>query len=338
MNFSCTIRDTRTEVTYTDDIAALLASYSDALYVFDEHTIELVPRTPARCCIIRSGEVEKHLGTVERILEQALSCELGRDALFIAVGGGVVCDITAFAASVYMRGVRAILIPTTLLAMVDASLGGKSGVDFHSFKNLVGSFYPAERVVIHTPFISTIPENEYLNGLAEIIKHALLVGGALYERVKSWQSRIMAREPAAMQEIIHESLLVKKEFIEADPHEKVGIRAKLNLGHTFAHAYESMNQLAGIGHGQAVAWGIARALTAGVLMGVTDSDYCDEVIELLSSYGYRLDLPIGDRTAFIQALRHDKKNREGQVTFILQRGIGDTFPGTIPDSILDQLL
>jgi len=338
MDFSCTIHDNRTEVTFTDDIAALLSQYDDAFFVFDENSVRLLPHMPEKCCILRSGEVEKHLGTVEQILQKALACELGRDALFIAVGGGVVCDITAFAASVYMRGVRIILVPTTLLSMVDASLGGKTGVDFRSYKNLVGSFYPAERVVIHAPFISTLPDGEYLNGLAEIIKHGLLVGGVLYERVKALSSRILARDLAVMQEIIHDSLLVKKEFIEADPHEKVGIRAKLNLGHTFAHAYESMNQLAGIGHGQAVAWGIAKALRAGVLMGVTDSGYCEEVIGLLDSYGYRLDLPVDNHAAFIQAMRHDKKNRKGEIRFILQRNLGDTFLGNIPDSILDQLL
>ncbi len=325
------------EVTFFSSIAEVpCGKGSRELYVFDEHTRDLCPSSPQNCIVLPSGEQNKLLLSVEKIIAKALECGLGRDARFVAVGGGVICDMTAFAAAVYMRGVAVTLIPTTLLAMVDASLGGKSGVDFHGLKNLIGTFHPAERVIICSEFTESLSDREFLNGFAEVIKHGLLSGGALYAAIREQKDAVRAREREVIGSLIYESLLVKKRYIEEDPYEAAGVRLLLNLGHTFGHALETVYSLDTVSHGEAVAWGMHKALKAGTAAELTDEIYCREVEELLRAYGYPIDLRVPDMELFFRALRHDKKNREGRVQFILQRALADTFVGELPYDLIRQ--
>jgi 3-dehydroquinate synthase len=334
MKINCTIGQKETQVTFYKDINRLLEISGDSLYVFDEYTINLVTSLPDNYVIIGRGEAYKRLDAVEEILAKAVALGLGRDAQFIAVGGGVICDMTAFAASIYMRGISVILIPTTLLAMVDASLGGKTGVDFKSYKNIVGSFWPAEEVRIYTPFTETLSSHEYLNGLAEIIKHSLLTGGEFFLKIIKRKEDILSRNPKIIEELVYESLRIKKQYVENDPFEKNGLRAQLNFGHTFGHAYETITGLEDISHGEAVAWGISRALEAGCMLEITDTNYAETVNELLCYFNYSIEAKITNFIVFLEALKHDKKNRNGSIKFILQKNLAETFISELPEEII----
>jgi 3-dehydroquinate synthase len=236
-----------------------------------------------------------------------------------------------------MRGMGLILVPTTLLAMVDAALGGKTGVDFEGYKNLLGSFYPAEEVTVSVGLLESLPEREYRNGLAEVIKHALLADDELFGLVKKRREEILRGEGELLEELIYRSQRVKAFHVEQDPKER-GIRGHLNLGHTFAHALESESGFREVSHGEAVAWGMGKALDAGVEMGLTDPEYRNEVKELLSAYGYRTSGMCRNPEAIAEATLHDKKKRGGEVRFILQRRRKETFFSPVPRELLLRVL
>lgn len=256
---------------------------------------------------------------------------------FIAIGGGVVCDVTAFTASIYMRGVDVILLPTTLLSMVDASVGGKTGIDFEGYKNILGTFYPAREVRIIPEMIQSLPEREYRSGLAEVIKHALLSDEDLFSLLLENADLIKKREPELLEEIIFRSLKIKSWFIQKDPLDK-DIRGYLNLGHTFGHALESLGKLSQWTHGEAVAWGLNKAMEAGVLMGLTDSDYAKKVRRLLEQYDYTLALKSRDTEDLLQNMQRDKKKLSGKLRFILQERHGRTLYSEVPEEILRKVI
>jgi 3-dehydroquinate synthase len=312
---------------------------SGSFYVFDENTAPLFGREMLevlndRYTVLPAGEQYKHLATVETVLEKCLSFGLARDSTIIAVGGGVVCDLTAFAASVYMRGCRCILIPTSLLSMVDAALGGKTGVDFGGYKNMVGTFYPAEEIRVCTRFLQSLPEAEYVNGLAEVIKHALLGNRNLWTLLTEEKEKILARDSELMTQVVDYSLQVKGHIVEEDFREE-GNRAFLNLGHTFGHALETAGGFETWSHGVAVAWGIRVALSAGVALRVTSPAYAERVNDLLDSYGYPSSAD-ADSSRVLQAMEHDKKKRGGTLRFVLQKDFGETFITDIDSKIVEK--
>ncbi len=278
--------------------------------------------------ILGSGEKYKNIESITAIAEAGVKKGLDRGSVIIGLGGGVICDMAAFAASVYMRGCRLVLVPTSLLAMVDASIGGKCGVDFLNKKNLLGSFYPAETVLVFTEFLKTLSEKEYKSGLAEIIKHCFLSGGQMLKFLEQHRQSILRREPEIMEELIYQSLRFKAEYVEKDFREE-GIRAHLNLGHTFGHALETAAGLGSITHGEAVAWGVIRAMRAGVSCGLTDSDYALRVEKILRDYDYDIDFDQFDRSLYFDALNSDKKKKNGRLRFILQKNIGETVIETL---------
>ncbi len=245
--------------------------------------------------------------------------------------------MTAFAASVYMRGAGLILMPTTLLSMVDASIGGKTGVDFQEKKNLIGSFYPAEDVVINIEFLKSLSEAEYKSGLAEVIKQAFLTGGGLLEFIEADKQRIMERDADILEELVGRSLRVKAGYIEKDFREQ-GIRAHLNLGHTFGHALEAAAGLGMLTHGEAVAWGMQKALRAGVKTGLTDSSYARRAEKVLRDFDYNLDFKNFDRGLFLTALSADKKKKNGQIRFILQKNIGETVIESLDPELIEEVI
>lgn len=310
------------------------------LWVLDENSALLFPSLPRPSLVLPPGECNKNWESIEQILECALDAGLARDGVMIGFGGGVICDMTALAASLYMRGCRLVLVPTTLLCMVDASIGGKSAIDFAGGKNLVGSFYPAERVVICADTLSTLPESEYLCGLGEVIKHAFLTkDDKLYEFLTVNHDRIMERERDTVLGMVTLSLEVKKCFIEADPEEKKGIRSFLNLGHTFAHALESTGHFS-ISHGKAVAWGCSRAAAAGVEAGVTPPALKDKIDALLSLYGYDIDMRIAsdEWPSFCNALKKDKKKMSGSVKYVLLSSQGEPLLSPLEDGLVKKLV
>jgi 3-dehydroquinate synthase len=316
----------RTEVRFVEKAVAP----DCPVVVFDETTHRLFGAPAATPVVLPPGEASKSWESLHRILETCAVAGLTRDGAIGGVGGGVVCDIAAFAASLYMRGCGLVLVPTTLLAMVDASLGGKTAVDFMGYKNLVGSFYPASRLLVAARATESLPAREYLSGLAEVIKTALIGDEKLFALLERERAAVVARDPAVVEEMIRRCLVVKGRIVEEDPRE-TGVRAVLNLGHTFGHALETATGFDGWTHGEAVAWGMGRALAAGARLGVTAPGLCGRVETLLRAYGFRLD----ERpawSALAPAFARDKKRRGGRTRLVLVHGIGDVRVAEVAES------
>jgi len=344
-NFNVKLENSETRI-FIDrriEFSSLNVDSSNTLIVTDESLAELpsvadfLKNSGLPVLILPPGEGHKTLRSIEKIAEAALRSGLDRQAVFIGIGGGVVCDMTAFAASAYMRGCSLILMPTTLLSMVDASIGGKTGVDFLEKKNLIGSFYPAGDVFIHIDFLKSLSESEYRSGLAEVIKHAFLSGSGLLEFIEDNKKPILEREAEILEVLVSKSLRLKAEYIEADFREQ-GIRAHLNLGHTFGHALEAAAGLGEFTHGEAVAWGIERALRAGVRKGLTLKSYAGRARRVLLDFGYDLDFKDFDHKLFFEALSSDKKKKGGQIRFILQRNIGETLIETLDFELIKEVI
>ena len=309
-----------------------------AITVYDSNTVRLFGAGSRNPVTIPAGEAAKGWPSVQSILSHCATLGIGRDATIAGVGGGVVCDVTAFAASLYMRGCGLVLIPTTLLAMVDASLGGKTGIDFQGYKNMVGTFYPASRILICAESVRSLPEREYLSGIAEVIKTAIIGDMDLLSLMESGREEVMSRDPVVVQEMIRRSLAVKGRIVEDDPRES-GQRALLNLGHTFGHALETATGFSGWTHGEAVAWGMGRALAAGAKLGVTNSDFAGRVRSLLRKYGFRLTAPAGF-DELLPAIERDKKRRGGAIRLVIPHDVGDVrvheaAPELIAESLRD---
>ena len=316
-----------TEVLFHDELPARMRAPANRVVVFDGSTARLFGRGVPAPVLLENRDAAKTWPAVERVLLAALDRNLDRAGEVLAVGGGAVCDVAGFAASIYLRGVRLTLVPTTVTAMVDAALGGKTGINLGRGKNLAGTFYPAHELVIVPPVVAHLPAADYLDGLAEVIKTAMLGDAELLALLERRREAVLAREPALVQEFVRRCVAVKARFVAHDLREEHGpepgpggaSRAFLNLGHTFAHALESASGFAWT-HGAAVAWGLGRALRLGRRLGLTDAAYAARVERLLRAYGYRLTAPEVAPEALLTAMRADKKRRGDQLRFVLQRG------------------
>ncbi|MBN2628848.1 MAG: 3-dehydroquinate synthase [Spirochaetales bacterium] len=294
------------------------------LFVADDNTAGfLSPEQREKAVILPAGESEKTFASIERILARAVELKLDRSSLFVGLGGGVICDMTAFAASLYMRGTRVELMPTTLLAMVDAAVGGKTGVDYGSYKNMIGTFYPARQVWICPDYVKSLPDREYLCGLAEVIKTAILGDEALLIMLEEKREALLARDPILVREMIVHCVRFKAKVVEEDLRES-GVRASLNLGHTFGHALESITGFSGVSHGEGVAWGMSKAVLAARLRGDISEAAYRRQITLLTDFGYPLDYPFSV-DELIEAMGHDKKIQGGQKRFVLPAEGGKRF-------------
>jgi 3-dehydroquinate synthase len=299
---------------------------ANALLVCDHHTAPLLPAGSPEALCLEAEETDKNWDLVERVIDAAHRAGLDRGARVTALGGGVLCDVVAFAASVYLRGVRLVLIPTTLVAMVDAAVGGKTGIDYEGRKNLIGSFYPAAEVVIWPGALASLPSRQLAAGMAEVVKTALLGDPGLVELLERDGVAAVTGDADAACAVVRRCLQVKGGIVAADPTERTGLRDVLNLGHTFAHALEAVTGFGPWNHGEAVAWGIARAMDLGVHLGETPWEYRARVLALLEALRFRLQ--VGSQAPpeeLVEAMAADKKRRSGQLRFVLQRGVGDTF-------------
>jgi len=292
-----------------------------ALFVADAHTAPLFT-TPGFTphVVLEPGEPGKQWPAVDRILNLAMKKGLARDSLICGAGGGVVTDMTAFAASLYMRGCRLILIPTSLLAMVDAALGGKTGIDAGVYKNMIGSFYPAEEVRICPEILASLPDKEYMNGLGEVLKTAIIGDDELMQLLMKERDAVLKKDPSVLKQIIRSCILLKGNLVEEDLREK-GRRAFLNLGHTFGHALEAVSGF-GWSHGAAVVWGMGKALDASVKMGLADAGWAREMKNLFHEYGYTLKAD-EQPEKILEAMSMDKKKKGGRLRYILPAAPGD---------------
>jgi 3-dehydroquinate synthase len=267
-------------------------------------------------CTLEPGESRKNWQSVETILQSAGDAQIGRDGLFIGIGGGVITDISAFAASIYMRGCAVALISTTLLGMVDASVGGKTGFDLFGIKNLAGTFYPAEHVYIPLETLASLPPAEWKSGMAELIKTAVLDGDDFLAMIEGLGGGFT---DTAITPCVERAVKFKGGIVGEDPFETGSRRMLLNLGHTFGHALEAAVGLGRITHGEAVAWGIARSCELGAALGVCPDVRAKRILSLLTAFEYETRAPhsLADSAEIIQAMRGDKKKRRGKLVFIV---------------------
>jgi len=278
---------------------------------------------------LEPGETHKHIGTVERIWRAALAGAADRQATFVALGGGVVTDMTGFAAATWMRGVRWIGLPTTLLAMVDASVGGKTGVDLETAKNAVGAFWQPSGVLCDVSYLSTEPDRGFHSALAEVVKTALVGDPRLFEILEQQAEGIAQRDPQVIAEIVRRSVRVKARIVSFDERES-GLRAVLNLGHTVGHALEAQAGYFGLTHGEAVSLGLVAALQLGEKLGHTPADLSVRTLELLRRLGLPASLIGQPLAAATGLIGHDKKRAGSAVRFVFARKLGHVETVAIP--------
>ena len=272
--------------------------------------------------VLPDGEAYKDWGSVSAILEKLASMGADRKSVVIALGGGVVGDLAGFAAAIYMRGIRFIQVPTTLLAMVDSSVGGKTGMNMTAGKNLVGTFHQPEAVIADSDFLRTLPEREIGAGIAEIIKHGVLADKTYFEELERDMEKLRALDPETVAEVVGRSCEIKAGVVSRDEKEK-GERAKLNLGHTFGHGIEALSGYT-VSHGHAVASGICFIMNCAVKRGLCPENALARLEKLLKKYS--LDPFIYrsyDIHELISASSHDKKKNGDKITLVIPRDIGE---------------
>lgn len=267
--------------------------------------------------ILPAGEKHKNLETVSRLWHAFLENRLDRSSAVIALGGGVISDLTGFAAATYMRGIRWMAAPTTLLAMADASLGGKTGIDLPEGKNLIGSFHPPKLVLADPSLLLTLSDRELRCGMAEVVKHGVIADPELFELC----SRGMDWVKQHLEEIVKRAMAVKIRIIEQDPYEK-GIRAALNLGHTMGHAVELVSNFE-LHHGEAVAIGMAVEAKYAERIGLAERGLANTIQKALSALGLPVEIPKNmPRDEILRAMRVDKKKNARAIRFALPVEIG----------------
>lgn len=286
-----------------------------------EYTLILIP----------DGEIYKNYETIELILEKLFLDKFDRSSTILAFGGGVVGDMSGFAASIYQRGIEFIQIPTTLLAQVDSSVGGKTGINNKFGKNLIGSFHQPSAVYCQTKFLKTLPKREFNAGLAEVIKMAITFD----ERFFLWLEGNLLDNEQDLEECIKRSIKLKADIVSKDEKEQ-GIRAALNYGHTFAHVIENETNYNTFLHGEAVSMGIIMANKLALSLGILDISKYERIKKLLEKFNLPTSYKIKSTTSFYEAFFLDKKSKNSKITFVLPRGIGKfAFYDDIPkESIL----
>ena len=275
------------------------------------------------CYVLPAGEENKTLDNIRGIYTFLIENGFDRGDLLAALGGGVTGDMTGFAAATYLRGIRFIQIPTTLLAQVDSSIGGKTGVDFDRYKNMVGAFHQPSLVYMNLSTLYTLPEEQFACGMGEILKHGLIRDRAYYDWLEKNAEGIRAKEFLLLLAMIRRSCEIKRDVVEEDPTEK-GVRAILNFGHTIGHAVEKVTGLSLL-HGQCVAIGSLAAMRLCVKRGLLSGEEAERAARVNGMFGLPLSAPEADPEAVAQAVRHDKKMNAGQIRFILLRAIGEAY-------------
>ena len=288
--------------------------------------------------VVPDGETSKSWPTLQDVLTRLLEQKAERATTLVALGGGVVGDLAGFAAAIYQRGMPFVQVPTTLLAQVDSSVGGKTGINHPLGKNMIGAFHQPRAVLIDTDCLATLPDRELSAGLAEVIKTAAIRDRAFFEWLEANMARLVARDPDALVHAVAQSCRIKAEVVAADERE-AGERALLNLGHTFGHAIES-----GVGygewlHGEAVAAGMVLATRLSERLGYIAGGDVIRLRVLLERARLPIDAPRLGAERYLELMRHDKKVVTGRIRFVLLRGIGNAFVSSdVPADTLRSIL
>lgn len=272
--------------------------------------------------IFSAGEENKNLNTVQNLYEHLIKLQFDRNDILIALGGGVTGDLTGYVAATYLRGIRVIQVPTTLLSMVDSSIGGKTGVDFNAYKNMVGAFKQPELVYINSDVLKTLSDEQLASGMGEVIKHGLIKNKNYYEYIKQNINEIKNRNTQILNEIIYQSCIIKQSVVEIDPEEK-GERALLNFGHTIGHAVEKLMNFK-MFHGHCVAIGMVAASYISYKKGYIKKEELYDIENILKMS----DLPIRIKNLnardILITTKNDKKMDSGKIKFILLNKIGNS--------------
>jgi 3-dehydroquinate synthase len=272
---------------------------------------------------IPPGEEQKCLATAALLYERLSDLRADRRTLVVAVGGGVIGDLAGFVAATYARGLPLFMAPTTLLAMVDSSVGGKVGVNLPAGKNLVGAFHQPVAVWIDTDTLATLPERELRAGLAEVVKYGVALDEAFFAWLEANVTAILARDPAALRYVVTRCCQLKASVVEKDEREVTGLRAVLNYGHTFAHAFEKVTGYGAWLHGEAVAMGMGCAARLAARRGLVSPDLPARQEALLKAFGLPAGWSGGQAEAVLEAMRADKKAEAGRLRFVLPSRLGE---------------
>ena len=272
--------------------------------------------------VLPDGEEFKNSATVELIYDQLLSSGLDRGAFIVALGGGVVGDMAGFAAATFLRGIPFVQVPTTLLAQVDSSVGGKTGINHRLGKNLIGAFHQPKMVLIDLDTLDTLPADEYVSGLAEVVKYGVVLDRKFFDFIQAEVHAVKLRDKKALLHVVARACTIKASVVERDEREG-GLRAVLNYGHTLGHAVETLAGYGVIKHGEAVAIGMAQIAKLSHLRGLASDSETKLIIKLLTNLGLPVALPEFPATEYQKIIEHDKKKRDDGVNFIFNRGIGD---------------
>jgi len=279
--------------------------------------------------VIKSGEENKNLDTVRDIYRFLVEYKFDRRSTLIALGGGVTGDITGFVAATFLRGVNFVQIPTTLLAQADSSVGGKTGVDFDGYKNMVGAFYQPRFVYINVNTLRTLPERQLRSGLAEVVKHGIIANSEFYEFIDYNVNKILRLDEDVLQYIAKANCSIKGKVVEQDEKES-GLRAILNFGHTIGHAIESVSGFS-LFHGECVSVGMVGAFKIAEQLGMVDESLTERVKQTLQKIGLPVEvsgLNVGD---VYNKMFHDKKVRQGKLLFVLPKKIGEVMQCFVDD-------
>jgi 3-dehydroquinate synthase len=282
---------------------------------------------------LEAGEKIKNLDTVRHIYEKLIEFDVDRSTVIVGIGGGIVCDITGFAASTFLRGITFGFVSTTLLSQVDASVGGKNGVNFQGYKNMIGVFNQPEFVICDLNLLSTLPEQEVLCGLAEIVKHAAIGDADLFEYLEEHYQKALTLDSPVIQRLVYDSVVLKSAIVNRDEKEK-GERRKLNFGHTFGHAIEKTT---GVRHGEAVSAGMIMASELSVKKGYLQAKNARRIKRLLENLKLPTRLPADGKTV-VDALKKDKKRKGDRIYFVFLEDMGKSFVDRISIKELEEII
>lgn len=300
------VTDDNVEPLYGDDFGTLLAQSWET-----------------ELAVIPAGEDSKCLEMAQQIWERMLEGGCDRKTLVCALGGGVVGDLAGFVASTYMRGVNFWQIPTTLLAQVDSSVGGKTAIDLEYGKNVVGTFYQPKGVIIDIDTLKSLDNRQFLAGMAEVVKYGVILDESFFRYLESNVDAILNRDSTVMTEIVYRCCLIKSDVVSQDEKEQTGLRALLNYGHTFGHAIETFERFEGKLHGEAVAIGMAAAARFAQRLGMVDADMVQRQNRLMNALGMDTNwLANLTPEKTVQIMLHDKKTSNGQINLVLPERMG----------------
>lgn len=316
----------------------LLVSNTVVAALYAARIKQALPKRRMVEAVLPDGEQYKTLESAARLFDVLIANRLGRDALVLALGGGVVGDLAGFVAACYQRGVALAQIPTTLLAQVDSSVGGKTAVNHPGGKNLIGAFHQPEAVIADTALLSTLPDRELAAGLAEVIKYGLVRDADFFDWLEQHIDELRSREPAALAHAIRRSCEIKAEIVGMDEREQ-GARALLNLGHTFGHAIEAATGYRQWLHGEAVGAGMLIAADLSERLGQLPASAVQRVRALLRRAGLPVEAPRLGAACVLERMQLDKKVQAGRVRLVLLNSLGRaSVSADYPDSVLQQTL